>query len=996
MRTSKLANAAADYKRHVLGSPSHPPMDIKRFLPYAGLAIGAAWLPQELERSSAVLRPVHTAIIVLFIAGILSIALHRLLSGQYSVKHGDTEYNALPLEDRGRPNYPSSISQNSRSGADPWSLRRLRLACFALVLLICGRVAITWRILKDLQCSKPTVEPYVPLLLATYTFLAFHRKEPRHLDDDISSTVWQSLGQSLLRSRFRYILAALLLAWGSSLGIHASRRDSTYICTHTVPFSTSLPPLQYMGLILDSVALLLVDKVLSSEHDYSVRGRRGLEILGWAATLSSAALFVAGIIVFQVSPEDRDWIITLPEAFVSDIVKLSVLVAVSAVCAIMCIQDADTLTVSMFVLCCYTYTRIWTRGFSHTHLYPPSSTGVVVVSLLLTLSGTLYYIRIRNPSVDTLPAASRIMYMITVVILVGLFILHLVLWLVYTQTLSYHPIDLLIYGAGLQHEEYLGRCSTSTSLTEAVENYRAMYSRDPPPRFNDWYEYATKRNSAIVDAFGGIHKDLTPFWSLSPSELRRKTWDSISNPWNDAGGILIRDGNAEIAPGVPGTHRWMLDGVISIIQPFAEYLPDMDLAMNLDDECRVAVPYDRIQSMQDIGHKAGKLDQEKRNEFSRDRAAGWAPVKEEEPSGATSFREYSLHSTFSDFGTVGCPPNALARQSTFWNLPELCTRCSRPHSLGQFLSNWTLAGDICHQPDMAHLHGFYLSPASFKGTNELVPVFSQSKVHGFNDILYPSPWNYMDKAQYLPSDEHPDIAFSEKKPDLFWRGGSTEGVSPGSGTWEGMARQRAVHLAKREAPYTTVLLPDTRGGFRYRDLSPSQLSSLDLGADLNLTAIVRCGGPDCADQEAEFNPLASSVDFNEHWRYKYLLDLDGAGFSGRFLPFLQSHSLPFKAALFREWWTDRLTPWKHFVPLDLRLHALYSTLAYFKGVEGRLFGTAATMKSHEEEAKRIAEDGRDWANKVLRKEDMEIYMFRLLLEWARLTDDARDTIGYQL
>jgi hypothetical protein len=42
----------------------------------------------------------------------------------------------------------------------------------------------------------------------------------------------------------------------------------------------------------------------------------------------------------------------------------------------------------------------------------------------------------------------------------------------------------------------------------------------------------------------------------------------------------------------------------------------------------------------------------------------------------------------------------------------------------------------------------------------------------------------------------------------------------------------------------------------------------------------------------------------------------------------------------------------------------------------------------------IAEEGRKWANQVLRKEDMEIYFFRLLLEWARLTDDNRENLGF--
>lgn len=45
-------------------------------------------------------------------------------------------------------------------------------------------------------------------------------------------------------------------------------------------------------------------------------------------------------------------------------------------------------------------------------------------------------------------------------------------------------------------------------------------------------------------------------------------------------------------------------------------------------------------------------------------------------------------------------------------------------------------------------------------------------------------------------------------------------------------------------------------------------------------------------------------------------------------------------------------------------------------------------------AEMIAEAGREWAGKVLRKEDMEIFMFRLLLEWGRLTDDRRDEIGF--
>ncbi|KAK4947270.1 hypothetical protein LTR28_007655, partial [Elasticomyces elasticus] len=123
----------------------------------------------------------------------------------------------------------------------------------------------------------------------------------------------------------------------------------------------------------------------------------------------------------------------------------------------------------------------------------------------------------------------------------------------------------------------------------------------------------------------------------------------------------------------------------------------------------------------------------------------------------------------------------------------------------------------------------------------------------------------------------------------------------------------------------------------------------------------------------------------------YLLDLDGAGFSGRFLPFLQSHSLPIKAALFREWYDSCLTPWLHFVPLDSRGHGFWATLGYFVGLKGN-----DLAKAHETEAEAIAEKGREWAGKVLRKEDMEVYFFRLLLEWGRLTDDKRNELGFTM
>ncbi|KAK3675854.1 hypothetical protein LTR78_004495 [Recurvomyces mirabilis] len=591
------------------------------------------------------------------------------------------------------------------------------------------------------------------------------------------------------------------------------------------------------------------------------------------------------------------------------------------------------------------------------------------------------------------------------VCLLAIFCIRIGSWASYKTTVAYHPIDMLIYDAQTRHEHYINQTSSSKNVLEAVATYRLRYGRRPPPGFDHWYAYATARNSVVIDDFDSIDRDIRPFFALPPVEVRDRTWALIANPWNDAAGISIRGGQASISPNVVPTHRWMLDGLVEMISKFAEFLPDMDLAFNLNDECRIAVPYEDVESMRAVTLPTTSADTE-RNEFSQGRAEQWTPIPQE-PTSETPLHELSWQRTFYDFGSVGCPKSSPARSDRHWQVGDTCTSCTQPQSLGAFLGNWSLAGNVCHQSDLANMHGIYLSPAAFKASHELYPIFSQSKVHGFNDILYPSAWNYIDKAKYAPPEERPDPSYMDKNTTLFWRGATSEGVSHGMGQWRGMTRQRFVHLANNingsgaAQPLLIPQAPFVEGRHTHSQLAYSNVPIADLADALSTDVhvvefIARCGGRDCPQQETEFGPLVAPTDFQDHWQYKFLLDLDGAGFSGRFLPFLQSHSLPFKAGIFREWWDDRVTAWQHFVPLDVRGHGMWATLAYFAGVNGTINGRHVAVGAHLDEGERIAERGRTWANQVLRKEDMEIYFFRLLLEWGRLTDDARDEIGYDV
>ena len=55
--------------------------------------------------------------------------------------------------------------------------------------------------------------------------------------------------------------------------------------------------------------------------------------------------------------------------------------------------------------------------------------------------------------------------------------------------------------------------------------------------------------------------------------------------------------------------------------------------------------------------------------------------------------------------------------------------------------------------------------------------------------------------------------------------------------------------------------------------------------------------------------FANSVHLGRHWAFKYLVDLDGVGYSGRFMAFLASDSVPLKATVYKEFFSDWIWKW---------------------------------------------------------------------------------------
>ena len=633
----------------------------------------------------------------------------------------------------------------------------------------------------------------------------------------------------------------------------------------------------------------------------------------------------------------------------------------------------------------------------------PFVSNVKVIALLLSLYlGSAVYIK-SAPALRTTAQNSRL----GTRALLGLTSVPLLMLLVTSWSFwprphyfNHHPIDNLVDKATTHSAQWLAQASSGLTLNAAVTNYVRRYGRAPPPAFDVWYRYATERSTLIIDDYDSMYEDLLPFWGLSPAEIRLLTQRLSTDPWNDIASIEIRSGEAKVGPNNKPTHQWMVDALSSMMSQFIHHIPDMDLALNLNDEPRVAVPHGMMQRLlKDAMPLKLPSSIQLSTNWTTQRVESWRG--DENLANSRSFISYSGVESFSA-STVACPSLSAARNYHEWDPKPMCSSCAGPHSQGGVLSNWSISASPCHQPDIRNLHGLYLTPASLKLSYQLLPVFSQSKVPGFADILYPSPWNYIDKAKYDPRiPEYPDPPFSEKLNSVFWRGATSEGLSR-SGEWKGMTRQRLVHVANNlsSSSSTPMLLPDPLREGRYSIQYPSRpYQHVAPTLNISFVSIERAWDDDGAAQERYFS-LGQSTDFQEHWRHRYLFDTDGAGFSGRFIAFLQSRSLPFRSGIFRAWYDGRLTAWAHFVPIDIRLQGFFSTLAYFAGTNGikgaKTLKARVGMERKEKVAEKIAEQGREWAGKVLRKEDMEIYLFRLLIEWGRLTDDNRDNLGFAL
>ncbi|KAI5862073.1 glycosyltransferase family 90 protein [Durotheca rogersii] len=544
-----------------------------------------------------------------------------------------------------------------------------------------------------------------------------------------------------------------------------------------------------------------------------------------------------------------------------------------------------------------------------------------------------------------------------------------------------HPIDQLIRDAYADHQKLLSQ--QSFDLPVAAARYRARRGRHPPPGFEAWFRYAIEHDAIVVESFfDRIYADVAPFWGLEPRTTaeRASTWDYVVRV---RGGIATGVGNT--AGKVPWLQLWT-----ALVAEAAPWLPDVDMPINDMDESRVIVPWEDITSLvqRELSARFVAPVDEVITEYS-----GLAAT-DAKPDGFEPYRPQWHRGSYWDLARVGCPPDSPARNAAaienFEERPVFPQEWNPTYSYEGYVRNFTAVMDPCLQPHLRGLHGTFIEPLSMSTSKELVPLFGGCKLSVNNEMLIPGAMYLTEDPIYSGGDTH-GPSWSQKLDGIVWRGVASGGRNKKE-NWTHFQRHRLIEMLNgtavsameaNGAPLMTFEMPPipkydfprrregTVGAWLERFADAGFVDLLCFPADSNCTYI-----------QPYFSKVAG-VPMKDQYAYKFMPDVDGNSFSARFRGFLLSTSLPIKATIYAEWHDDRLMPWLHFAPMDNTFQDLYSILDYF-----------TRDKRGDMSARFIADEGRSWGAKVLRREDMLLYVWRLLLEFARVCDEKREMLGF--
>lgn len=493
----------------------------------------------------------------------------------------------------------------------------------------------------------------------------------------------------------------------------------------------------------------------------------------------------------------------------------------------------------------------------------------------------------------------------------------------------------------------------SRTTKEARTEYARRYGRQPPPHFDAWFELAMQHDFKLIDEFDGAMRSLEPFWGVAPSTLRTLTHNALVQLPSRL--IKYEVVNHQVSATQGSELPWLRQAMAEWLpSEWRSLVPNMTLAINVLDEPSVCIPHDVLSQALDRAHSR------------HDSGISTSQVSKHISRGSPRFLDIGKQDVW-EAVTVSCPVRSSARK-------PVCGAKAEEKS-PNFIHNLTESQDICQHCELQYLEGFLLEPETLELTHSLAPIWSQGKISTFGDIVFPSPYYTARSGDYVNTQD-PD--WEAKDNQLYWVGAATGGHAT-EVNWRRMQRQRMALMTATGSTERVSLLHQADSGL----WTPytTNMWAVPYFSTRIMGVTPQCEPAACDAEKAAFGIGQDEIKDapSAAFRHKFVLDLDGNSFSGRYYRLLQSRSLVLKQTLFEEWHDDRVFPWVHFVPVSTGFEELPELVRFL-----------ATTERGDEIAAQIAAESRVWAGKVLRNIDMQLVWLRMLLEYGRISDPERE------
>ncbi|GAA5996632.1 uncharacterized protein JCM10292_003101 [Rhodotorula paludigena] len=517
-----------------------------------------------------------------------------------------------------------------------------------------------------------------------------------------------------------------------------------------------------------------------------------------------------------------------------------------------------------------------------------------------------------------------------------------------------HPIPALMKKARKDWDDLQAR--QSSTFKQAVREYKRRYGRNPPKGFDKWYAFAKAHKVLLIDEFDLIDKDLLMYRAFKPSVLRKRV-DHLPTIMDTTWTIRVEKGRV-LREG-PLAHHDRAKGVESLMSRFAHLLPDMTIIYNGHDNARIAVAAEERTRLEGLA---------KRGEYDDDEEPPFEP-KERGP--------------FPNWGyPIFCPPDSPARELGFegygYHADLTATGFEMPPhpegANGSLVADFKGYMDVCYAPHYRHTHCTTSWVFSHHPT-PVIPMFTPGVQTTFGDV-------HALIVEQLELEAKHDPAWEERPfTSLQWRGQTSGPLWEATTPWRTTQRARLHLLSHQEDGRRNITITDERDVMRTIEVPNYRVNPLFLDTGM-VGPAVQCVKEDgtCDKMFEVFQGYDRRLSFDRASLYKYVLDVDGNSWSGRFRRLMLSNAAVVKATIFPEFWTDWAIPWLHFIPMQVDYADMWDIMAFFRG---GINGEGA----HDDLGKEIAQAGKEWVKKCYRWADLEAYQFRLLLEYGRLYQD---------